>query len=156
MSRSAGRPASNAFTLNRATPAFSLSVSLRMLPLVERIVRDITRTAEQLERLRPELDRLNQNRVALPWPARQRRYLIQEEMDRSEQDHECALGELAALDVALLDPAQGQVGFPTIVNRRRAYFSWRPGDDGLHFWHFHGERSRRAIPPRWKEELRLA
>ena len=47
-----------------------------------------------------------------------------------------ALAEMEILGVSLLDSAEGRVGFPTVVNGRKAFFSWRPGDDGVRHWHF--------------------
>ena len=41
--------------------------------------------------------------------------------------------ELDDLGVALVDGEAGQVGFPTIVNNRRAFFSWRADDEGIDF-----------------------
>jgi hypothetical protein len=58
--------------------------------------------------------------------------------------------------VTLLDDDQGRVGFPTMVNNRRAYFSWRLGEDGLHSWHFAEESACRPIPAAWLKELTLS
>jgi hypothetical protein len=55
--------------------------------------------------------------------------------------------------VVLLDDLQGRVGFPTLVNNRRAYFSWHPGEEGLHSWQFADEDIARPIPMAWLKEI---
>jgi|SRR5579885_3568953 len=121
----------------------------RMLPLVRRIVEDIVGHLRDLARMRPEKDRLDRNKRTLAWPERARRYQLQEEIAAAERGLDSALAELDALGVSLIDADAGQVGFPTMVNSRRAFFSWRPGEDGLKSWHFEGEDERRPIPSHW-------
>jgi hypothetical protein len=158
----------NGSTENRASSAFekpgrfdavlSLTTANTMLPLVGRIVADIQCYHHQLDRLRPELDRLNENRRQLAWPERRRRYEIREEIAFAEQELLDALAELEVLGLTLLDAAEGRIGLPTIVNDRRAYFSWKPGEDRLTTWHFAGETGRRPIPAHWTKapDLRAA
>ena len=79
-------------------------------------------------------------------------------MAAAEQNLQQALGELQGLSVSLVDPDVGQVGFPTIVNKKPAFFSWHPGEEELLYWHFAGEgvrrpghrirRPRRVLPDR--------
>jgi len=122
-----------------------------MLPLVRRIVADIVQLGEHLARLRPEKTRLDQQRLTLKWPERSRRYQLEEEIKVVEARLQEARGELDTLGVVLVDADLGQVGFPTIVNNRRALFSWRPDDEAIDFWHFTENRHRRPVPPAWKE-----
>ena len=63
-----------------------------------------------------------------------------------------AVDELQTLGVSLLDAEEGRVGFPTMVNNRPAYFTWRPGEDGLHSWQFAEESVCRPIPLSWFKE----
>ena len=69
---------------------------------------------------------------------------------------ETALAELHGLGVALLDELEIRVGFPTMVNNRRAYFSWHLGEDGLNNWRFADEDLDRPIPASWLKELSFA
>jgi hypothetical protein len=128
--------------------------SAAMLPLVGRIAVDIQRHHERLAALRPERDRLERARLQLNWPQRARRYQVQEEIIAIERDLQSALGELARLGVSLLDGKTGLVGFPTVVDDRRAFFSWMPGEEGLGHWSFAGEAVRRAVLPEWAEPLK--
>jgi hypothetical protein len=157
MNGSAGNKASGApGKPERSETVLSLSTVHRMLPLVQRIVDDILRNQKSLERLVPEQDRLDRKRRSLPWPERQRRYQVREDVTIAERDLQEALTELQILGVSLLDPELGRVGFPTMVNNRRAYFSWRPGDEGLRHWHFIGENVCRTIPAAWMKEISLS
>jgi hypothetical protein len=120
-----------------------------MLPLVGHIAADIVRHHERLARLRPEQAQLDERRRHLDWPGRARRYEIQEEIAAVQGDLVKACAELEALGLALLDGPSGLVGFPTIVNDRRAYFSWRPGEEGPGFWSFAGDDVRHPVPEAW-------
>ncbi len=131
----------------------TLTTSCQMLPLVRRIIRDVAEAQERLSRMGPELHVLDRERRALTWPSRSRRYLLKEEIVLEEQRLEAALSELEGLGVTVLDAVVGRVGFPTIVNRQAAYFTWQTGDEALEYWQFAGDTTRRRIPARWWEEL---
>lgn len=130
----------------------TITVAQSMLPLVRRIVTDIVEIEQSLTRLRPEQDRLDRKRRSLDWPERQRRYQVHEQILAAERHQLEAIAELAGLGVTLIDASKGQVGFPTRVNDRRAFFSWKSGEDSLRYWHFNGEDVRRTIPAHWLEE----
>jgi hypothetical protein len=125
------------------------TTSHRMLPLVQRIIEDITRHRQALAQLLPEKSRLERQRRSLSWPERAARYRLQEETNDLERYLEEEFAELEVLGVTLFDADCGQVGFPTLVNNRRAYFSWRPGEEDLRSWHFAGENLRRPVPVSW-------
>ena len=122
-----------------------------MLPLVRGIVGDIVQLHGVLAQLHPEKTRLDRERLSLDWPSRRRRYQVTEEIARTEARLQEARAELEGLGVALVDEELGQVGFPTIVNNRRAFFSWRPSDEAVEFWHFVDNHHRRPVPAAWKE-----
>jgi hypothetical protein len=103
-------------------------------------------------RLRPERDRLERDRLRLAWAERARRYEIDEELRSVENELRVSHGELEKLGVAVLEAEGGLVGFPTIVNNRRAFFSWKPGEDGLTFWNFANDLHRRPVPANWTKE----
>ena len=104
------------------------------------------------ERLRPWLMAVaaNEARQIL---RRQRRYQVKDELARVDSSLQGALAELRDLGLVLLDTDQGRVGFPTVVNNRRAYFSWHAGEEGLHSWHFADEDVSRPIPLTWLKEI---
>jgi hypothetical protein len=140
---------------DRGEGFLSLSTAQRMLPLVQRIVEDILKNHQVLEQIIPERDRLDRQRRSLTWPERQRRYQLREEADSAAANLQDARDELAQLGLTLLDADVGRVGFPTLVNDRRAFFSWRPGEEVLDSWHYAGESVCRPIPASWKKEIAL-
>src|SRR5262245_32600329 len=112
---------------SRRHAVLTLDTANRMLTLVRRIVDDLVQTQQHLNRLQPEQDRLDRQRRTLDWPERFRRYQLREEIAAEERHFQEASAELDVLGVMVFDVAKGRVGFPTIVNDRRAYFSWEPG-----------------------------
>jgi hypothetical protein len=149
----------NGSTENRASEAFEKRGSHdriltwvaanRMLPLVQCIVAEVIECQHRLALMHPEKDRLDRHRRDLSWPERSRRYQLDEEIAAGERALRAAYVELDGLGVTLLDGATGAVGFPTMVNKRRAFFSWLPGEQSLEFWHYADDAERRPIPAGW-------
>jgi hypothetical protein len=134
----------------RREVVFTLAMAHRMLPLVRRIVADLVHAQQRLGELLPEQERLDRQRRHLAWPERWRRYQLREDIAGIAQHQQEALAELEGLlGVALVDSVEGRVGFPTVVNDRPAFFSWRLGEEVLEHWHFVGETIRRTIPAAW-------
>jgi hypothetical protein len=129
----------------------SLNTARRMLPLVQRVVEDILADRKALVRLAPEQARLDRHKRDLVWQERQRRYQLHEEAAAVESHMDKAVEELHTLGLTVLDADVGRIGFPTLVNDRRAFFSWQPGEDTLNSWHFAEETVGRPIPPQWWE-----
>jgi hypothetical protein len=154
----------NGFTENRASGAserpdesdrvLTWDAGVAMLPLVGRIAADVVQYRRQLAALRPELARLDRQRRSLDWPQRARRYELTELTALAESEYQSTLAELEVLGVVLLDAATGLVGFPTLVNNRRAFFSWKPGEEGLKFWNYAGDQVRRPVPEAWTRSTR--
>jgi hypothetical protein len=138
---------------DRGEVVLSLETVQRMLPLVQRIVDDFLVSQQVRLRLEPEEQLLDRRKRTLDWPGRQRRYRLKDEVAHAEGRMAAAVEELEMLGVVLLDGEIGRVGFPTMVNNRRAFFSWQPGEDGLRSWHFEGETQCRPIPPAWMKEV---
>jgi len=150
MNGSKGNAAFNASEMPEGREAIlNLNTAHRMLPLVQRVVDDILAGRKVLERLAPEQAQLDRQRRDLVWQERQRRYRIHEEVAAAEQHVQNAVEELQALGLTVLEPDLGRIGFPTLVNDRRAYFSWQPGEETLNSWHFAEETASRPIPPQW-------
>jgi hypothetical protein len=125
--------------------------SRAMLPLVGMIARDVIQYHQQLSRMQPELAELERNRRALNWAGRSRRYQLEEEVAVADGEMRNLLAELEVLGLTLLEPSLGLIGFPTLVNDRRAFFSWRPGEDGLLFWNYAEDLTRHPVPEDWTE-----
>ncbi|HEV3143735.1 MAG TPA: DUF2203 family protein [Gemmataceae bacterium] len=135
----------------RKNQSVDLITARRMLPLVQRIVSDFLTDRQELNRFQFEEEGLERNKRNLSWPERQRRYAVQGELVRLEGRLEEEQQELAQLGAILVNEITGQIGFPTLVNGRPAFFSWQMGEENVIFWHFDGEMVRRPIPPNWNE-----
>lgn len=123
----------------------------RMLPLVQRIVTDLVQDRKELNRYTFEQEGLDRNKRELSWPERERRYTVQGEVSRLRSRLEDEQRELDQLGAVLFASTDGRVGFPTEVNGRPAFFSWQLGEDGVSYWHFAEEMTRRPIPTTWND-----
>jgi hypothetical protein len=142
---------------DRSGIVLDLPTVRKMLPLVRHIIADMLDAEQNLGSLLWEKNGLEKNRRDLSWPERQRRYFLLDEVTRLEQRRKDAVTELKGLGVKVLDSAHGRVGFPTIVNTKPAYFSWRPDETEVGFWHFAGDDDRRRpIPQSWLNETPIA
>jgi hypothetical protein len=157
MSGSRSFPTSDASeSPERSEVVLSLKTVHSMLPLVQQIVRDIIDRQRSIANLHPEEERLDRKRRDLDWPQRKRRYEVKEALAKAEKDLEDARLELREMGLVVLDDLVGQVGFPTMVNNRRAYFTWALGEGELHSWRFSDESVDRPIPASWLKELAVA
>jgi len=134
----------------RAKPV-DLSTARRMLPLVLRIAHDIVQDQRELDKFSFELEGLDRDKRNLSWPERERRYAVQGEVARLQSRLEEQKKELDQIGAVLADPSSGQVDFPTLLNGRAAFYSWRVGENTVEYWHFDGETARRPIPASWSE-----
>jgi hypothetical protein len=137
--------------MGRPQVVFNLGTARRMVPLLRRIVGDILLGQRSLEQLGLEQEALDQQKRTLDWPQRHRRYHVHEDYILAQRNLQDALAELEVLNVRLIDPLDGQVGLPTVVNGQLAFFSWKPTESTVQFWHFAAEKLRRTIPASWNE-----
>jgi hypothetical protein len=137
----------------RKEVVLTLTTARNMLPLMRMIVGDYLAAQQSIDRMEPEHDRLVRHRTDLSWPERSRRYYLQDELVVQENNVKAALGEMEELGIALLDPDLGRIGFPTIVNGRKAYFTWRPSENALRYWQYLGEATLRPIPASWDKAV---
>ncbi len=136
---------------SRRERIMTLTTARKMLPLIQRIVKDFLDLHKQLDKILPEQKRLERHRRDLSWPERRRRYILADEVKAIEKQLEEAFQELHQLGVAIIDAGLGRVGFPTLVNNRPAYFAWWPGEVDITNWHFSTESRCRTIPESWVE-----
>jgi hypothetical protein len=138
----------------RTEPLFELPTVVKMLPLVRQISADLTEGRTNLLKLRSEGDRLDRQRRDLSWPERQRRYAVHDAISEAERRVRSLVNELENLGVVVIDVTTAQLGFPTIVNNKLAFFSWLPGEDTVAHWHYDDDFSRRRpVPEAWYKPL---
>ncbi len=157
MSGKSNRASGKGDKARRQKKPLDLPTARRMLPLIQLIVNDIVLDQSELNRFTFEQEGLDRDKRNLSWPERQRRYTVLGEVARLQTRLEDEARELDTLGAIIQNPTVGQIGFPTLVNGRPAYFSWRLGEDAVQYWHFDGEHDRRPIPPNWMEgsQMRL-
>lgn len=148
-SNSAGKPS------RRKDVTLDLATARQMLPLVRGIVTDIVNIHQQLVRLAPEREMLDEFRRNLDWAGRQRRYAVADDIARAEKNLSAAVSELTALGLKLVDPSEGAVDFPTRINGRPAAFSWKSDEESVSHWHYANEDRRRSIPTDWQSGVPL-
>ena len=140
--------------LNRSEPLFELPTVVKMIPLVQRIAADLLLTQVELSKYHAEAVQLDRQRRDLTWPERRRRYLVHDSINSAESRIRSFVVELESLGVAVMDLTTAQLGFPTIVNNKLAFFSWLPGEEMIGFWHYdHDETRRRPVPEAWFKPL---
>src|SRR5438132_6027719 len=140
----------------RRESVLSLAEAAKMLPLVQHIMSDVVASQRSLSQLTPQEEQLHRQRRALDWSGRSRLYAMREEIALAEQTMQDATAELEKLGVVVVDAEFGRVGFPTVVNGKRAYFSWQGGEQDIRYWHFVEEERRRPVPVTWLKSAEKA
>ncbi|QDT11619.1 DUF2203 domain-containing protein [Planctomycetes bacterium K23_9] len=115
---------------------FTPSAATRMLPLIRRIVVDITRLNESIEAQRDQLAGVD-SIDSISDDVHYRDELT--DMRASLADDELTLArcvaELTSLGVSIHHPIDGSVDFPAIMNRRPVHLCWSPGEESVSHWH---------------------
>ena len=122
--------------------------SQAMVPLVSSIIRDLMSLTVDLDRQEEELSsmpRLGQ----LDWRSRSKAYTLKEQIDGISQELRNAYLELESLHLTLLNRENGMVGFPTLVNNRRAFFTYSLGDSSILNWCYARDTTLRPVPKSW-------
>jgi hypothetical protein len=147
MSKPRGKSTTGAGEQRRGGVQLTLAAARNMLPLVSHIVADIQTRWNTLTRLEAEQVDLDRRRRQLGWPERSRRYAIIEELAYEQRQLQEAAFELEQINVQMVDPVQGEVAFPTVMNGRKAYFLWTLGSPDLTGWTYANDSTRHPLPP---------
>jgi hypothetical protein len=123
--------------------------SQAMLPLVTRIVRDVIDWTKALDEAEGKLGDLPPAVQQLDWAERSKGYYWKDRLSECGRELRGAFLELEALRITLLDQEVGVVGFPTLVNNRRAFFIWQMGEPTITQWCYTCDPTRRQIPKAW-------
>ena len=119
---------------------FTPEAATAMLPLVRRIVKELTTLFESIEARRRQVRGVLQLDETSSHPD----YLdelndIHSTIADEEARLEGCLQELASLGVEPHRPFNGFVDFPATLNRRRVRLCWHPDDESVSHWHELGE-----------------
>lgn len=128
--------------------------SQAMLPLVSRIVKDVIDWTKALDEAEAALGTLPSNKQQMDWDMRSQTYHLKDRLAECGRELRGAFLELETLRLTLLDQEFGVVGFPTLVNNRRAFFIWQLGETSIAYWCYTCDPTRRMIPKAWIRETR--
>ncbi|QDV24887.1 hypothetical protein Q31a_32090 [Aureliella helgolandensis] len=109
-----------------------------MLPLVRSIATDIAEVFRNVTGRRTDLHRLFRKGTTLSSGPLYDDELAESRADLQEEYEKIwrYRAELESLGVFLRQTEEGGIEFPTIVNGREAFFSWRTGEKTVQFWRF--------------------
>jgi hypothetical protein len=131
---------------------FTLAQADRMMPLVAHIADEVHNRWQRLSILEKEQTDLDRRRLKLEWSERSRRYQVADDINNERQKLQEAIAELEHLQVILVDPVEGEMAFPTVVQGRKAYYVWRMGLPEVAWWCYANEPNRRTIPASWRKK----
>jgi hypothetical protein len=120
----------------RGKKYFTAAEANAMLPLVRRIVTDITELAVSLRDRHERLTRLGGGDRGVPADAYQEELqTLQADLDRAQDQMKEYVQELRGLGVELKDYYTGLVDFPSWMHGHEVYLCWRLGEPDVAHWH---------------------
>ncbi len=132
------------------TDGFTAESASKVLPLVERIVREMSELHNNMDLHREQLRGLDE----ICQPIEDEAYEDEvEDVRRSflelEQQFESCRAELTALGLKSHQPFDGSVDFPATRDRRRISLCWRLGEERVMHWHeiTDSDSSRHRLEP---------
>lgn len=153
MSRSYARSRRSSRTARSFQTVFDLPMATAALPLVRRIIADIADKKVRLNKCQVERRRWKDSNES---GSARRRFLLEDQIRDLRAELRSVIDELHQTGVALLDPARGEVGFPTIVNGSLAYLVYLSGDHQVRLWRYRDQNKLRRIPTHWGDGANLS
>lgn len=128
---------------------FTLLETERLLPEVERLLRNLLHLKQEYERSDSELTRIA-HRIALAGgmiPPREQISQLRQRKDTAARGLKSILESIQEIGCQLKDVETGLVDFPTLYRDKEVYLCWKLGEPGIAFWHHveDGYRGRRPI-----------
>lgn len=128
---------------------FNLLEAERLLPEVERLLRDLIHLKQEYEAVESEFSHIKQ-RIALTGgmvAPRERLLQLRARKDASAQKIKSTVERIQEIGCQIKDLETGLVDFPTLYNDKEVYLCWKLGETGIGFWHHieDGFRGRRLI-----------
>tara|TARA_R110002049_G_scaffold47902_1_gene138345 strand:+ start:33158 stop:33631 length:474 start_codon:yes stop_codon:yes gene_type:complete len=120
--------------------SFTPENATAMLPLVRRIVDELTRLSQSIEAQRRQVRGVADLNETSSQPDYQDELNdIHSTIAEEEERLQSCLQELSALGIEPHMPINGYVDFPTSLNRRGVQLCWHPGEKEVSHWHEIGE-----------------
>lgn len=113
----------------------SLEEANHMLPLLGRIVTDITRAWDQIIQKRTELECLEKNPEHSRVEQREEIGDLKGELNRLIDRINGYIREVEELGCFVEEFKRGVINFPSLYVGRKVFLCWKPGDGEVRFWH---------------------
>jgi hypothetical protein len=113
----------------------SLEEANNMLPLLGKIVRDITSTWEQIIQKRTELECLEKNPESTGSEQRDEIMELKGDLNRLIDKINGYIREIEELGCFVEEFKRGVINFPSLYVGRKVFLCWKPGDGEVRFWH---------------------
>jgi hypothetical protein len=128
---------------------FTLSEAERLLPEVERLLRDLIRYKEEYTETNAQLTALL-HRVSMAGgmiPPRDEIARLRSRKDATARSLKSTFEQFQQTGCQLKDIDAGLVDFPTLYRNQEVYLCWKLGERGISFWHAveDGFRGRKPI-----------
>lgn len=120
-----------------------------MLPLVRAIAADLADLSREVTDRRRRLSFLLAGRKPNDRdPYQQELVQVQNELEKDSQRLRGYVEELRALGVETANGSEGMVAFPSLLDGRRVFLSWKLGEPEVLYWHEFdvGFRRRQPLP----------
>ena len=114
---------------------FSVEQANSSLPLVKRIVHDITQAVRKVRDLQEQLESLQKEGDT------GRADSAMGELSQSREEYQQFRKELSRLGCQLVDETSGTVEFASVVKDKQVILSWRVGESEINHWHDLGQDS---------------
>lgn len=128
---------------------FTLLEAERLLPEIERLLRQLIDLKKEYENVDGELSGIAQ-RIAVTGgmiPPRERIGQLRTRKNTSAERLKSTIEQIQETGCQLKDLEMGLVDFPTLYRGQEVYLCWKLGEAGIGFWHHieDGYRGRRPI-----------
>ncbi|MGA8027510.1 MAG: DUF2203 domain-containing protein [Bryobacteraceae bacterium] len=128
---------------------FNLLEAERLLPEVERLLKDLIHLKQEYEAVDAELSHINQ-RITLTGgmvAPRGRILQLRARKDASAQRLKSTFEKIQEIGCQIKDVETGLIDFPTLYRDKEVYLCWKLGESGIGFWHHieDGFRGRHPI-----------
>ena len=114
---------------------FSVEQANSSLPLVKRIVHDITQAVRKVRDLQEQLESLQKEGDTGQADS------TMGELSQAREGYQQFRKELSTLGCQLVDETSGTVEFAAVVRDRQVILSWRVGESEINHWHDLGQDS---------------
>lgn len=113
----------------------SLDEANRMIPLLDKIVRDLMSTWDSIIQKRTELEMLEKGPEARDGSRQEQVQELKGDLNRLIDRINGYIREVEELGCFVEEFKRGIVNFPSLYVGRKVFLCWKPGDEQIKYWH---------------------